>query len=248
MSRKSFAPGALLAPTPPVLVTVGDKDTANIITIGWTGILATHPPRTYVSVRPSRHSYEILKKTREFVINLPTEKYAREVDFCGIYTGAKVDKFEKCGFTKAKSEVVSAPTIAECPVAIECRVAEIIPMGTHDVFVADIVSVSCDDGLLDKDGRICFERAGLLAYVHGEYFSLGKSLGKFGFSTAKKSAPQRTAAKKSVPSRTEKKADEKAKTQGEKVAQGRPFYENLPKKFIKKPHPVSKKRQGGSKK
>ena len=259
MSRKSFAPGALLAPTPPVLVTVGEGSRANIITIGWTGILATHPPRTYVSVRPSRHSYEILKKTREFVINLPIEKYAREVDFCGIYTGAKVDKFEKCGFTKAKSEVVSAPTIKECPVAIECRVCEIIPMGTHDVFIADIVSVSCDEGLLDTDGRICFERAGLLAYVHGEYFSLGKSLGKFGFSTAKKAPttkptakstpnPTEKSAKKAAPDRVDKKTGEKAKSADEKGAKKRPFYENLPKKFIKKSHPVSKKRQGGSKK
>jgi flavin reductase (DIM6/NTAB) family NADH-FMN oxidoreductase RutF len=183
--RRSFAPGALEAPLPPALVTVGDFDNANVLTVAWTGILATHPPRTYVSVRPSRHSYGILKEKGEFVINLPSVKLARVVDFVGIYTGAKVDKFKKCALTKKQSEKVAPPTIAECPVALECRVADVIPMGTHDVFIADIVSVSCDESIIDEAGKMHFELADLLAYSHGEYYALGERVGRFGFSTDK---------------------------------------------------------------
>jgi flavin reductase (DIM6/NTAB) family NADH-FMN oxidoreductase RutF len=186
MKRKQLEPGALTAPLPPVMVTVGDENISNIITIGWTGILATVPPKTYISVRPSRHSFAMLKENGEFVINLPTVALAKQVDYAGIYTGAKVDKFEKCGFTKIKSAKVSPPTIGECPIALECKVFDCIHSGTHDIFMADIVNVSCDESLLDEKGRICFERAKLLAYSHGEYFALGRKLGKFGFSTDKK--------------------------------------------------------------
>lgn len=191
MSRKTLKPGALTAPLPPVLATVGVGDEANIITIGWTGILSTHPPRTYISVRPERHSHALLRRHGEFVINLTTVKMAREVDYCGIYTGAKVDKFKECRFTKAESTAVAVPSIAESPLSIECRVVEVIPMGTHDVFIADIVGVTCDDSILDPDGKMCFDRAGLLAYAHGEYFALGDKVGKFGFSTKKETKKQK---------------------------------------------------------
>lgn len=189
MARKSFKAGALTAPLPPVMVSVGDMENANIITIGWTGILSTIPPRTYISVRPQRHSYGILKEKKEFVINLTTSKQARVVDYVGIYTGAKVDKFKECSLTKVESKEVSAPTIGECPISLECRVIEIIPMGTHDVFIADIVSVSCDDSVIDEKGKIRFDKADLMAYAHGEYFALGEKLGSFGFSTKKESKP-----------------------------------------------------------
>ena len=209
-NRQSFAPGALTAPLPPVLVTVGDMDEANIITIAWTGILATIPPKTYISVRPSRHSYGMLKEKGEFVINLPSASLARKVDYAGIYTGAKVDKFAKCGFTKVESREVSAPTIGECPIALECKITEILPMGSHDVFMADIVSVSCREDVMEE-GRICYDKADLLAYAHGEYFALGEKLGKFGFSTdkkadAKKAKPE---AKKTGDSAAKVKATEK---------------------------------------
>lgn len=193
--REYFSPGALTAPLPAVLVTVGEGDGANVLTIAWTGIISTIPPRTYVSVRPSRHSYKMLSERGEFVINLPSADMVRKVDFAGIYTGAKMDKFERCGFTKIESREVSAPTIAECPIALECRVVEVLPMGSHDCFIADIVSVSCRDDIL-LDGRICYDRANLLAYAHGEYFALGEKLGRFGFSAdkgKKKSAAQRNA-------------------------------------------------------
>lgn len=185
MSRQSFKEGALLGPLPAVLVTTGDMEKNNILTVAWCGILSTHPARAYISVRPTRHSYGMLKKTGEFVINLTTEKLARATDYAGIFTGAKVDKFEKCGLTRVNSEVVAPPTIAESPLALECRVFNVMESGTHHIFMADIVSVSCDEEILDN-GRICLDRAGLISYSHGEYFAQGKKLGKFGFSAAKK--------------------------------------------------------------
>ena len=226
--RKSFKAGALTAPLPPVLVTVGDFDCANIITIGWTGILSTVPPRTYISVRPERYSYKLLRERREFVINLASVPLAWAVDYAGIYTGAKVDKFKECGFTKTPSREVSAPTIAECPVALECRVVEIIPMGTHDVFVADIVSVSCDESIIDAEGRMCFDRADLLAYAHGEYFSLGEKVGVFGFSTktpkGKRYTPKSTEPKRkgSVPTAKKSSANPPERTKGSKRVSSTP--------------------------
>ena len=186
MKRKNLSPGALTAPLPPVLVTVGEGDDANILTIAWTGILSTIPPKTYISVRPRRYSYKILEECLEFVINLPTAEMAKKVDYCGIYTGAKVDKFKECGFTKAQSKEVKAPTLAECPIALECRVCDTVLMGTHRVFIADIVSVSCREDIIDEAGKLRFDKADLLAYAHGEYYRLGEKLGAFGFSTDKK--------------------------------------------------------------
>lgn len=183
--RINLAPGALTAPLPPALVTVGDEEHANILTVAWTGILSTVPPRTYISVRPSRHSYAILKEKGEFVINLASADMARSVDFAGIYTGKKMNKFDACGFTPIPSEKVSAPTVAQCPLALECKVFDVIPMGSHDVFMADIVSVSCREDIMGEDGRLMLDMADLLAYAHGEYFALGEKLGRFGFSTDK---------------------------------------------------------------
>lgn len=198
-NRKHLSPGTLVAPVPPAMVTVGDYENSNILTIAWTGILASQPPKTYISVRPSRHSYGILKEHREFVINLPSVSLAKETDYVGIYTGAKVDKWQKCGLTKQRSEKVDTPTIAECPIAIECRVTEVIPMGSHDVFMADIVGVSCHESILDDQGKMHFERADLLAYAHGEYYSLGEIVGRFGFSTDKPKKEEKKPFYKSAP-------------------------------------------------
>ncbi len=186
MGRIELKGGALTAPVPPALVTVGEGESANVLTVAWTGILATVPARTYISVRPRRHSYGILKESGEFVINLAPTALTRAVDFCGMYTGAKVNKFEKCRLTPIPSVAVKPPSIAECPISIECRVAEILPMGSHDVFVADILRVTADESLFDAAGKIHVERADLIAYAHGEYYALGKRLGAFGFAAAKK--------------------------------------------------------------
>ena len=186
MGRIHLKSGTLLSPLPAVMVTVGDMENSNIITVAWTGILSSDPPRAYISVRPSRHSHKILKEKGEFVINLTTESLAKATDYSGIFTGAKVDKFERTGLTKEKSKVVSCPTIAESPLSLECKVFEVMESGTHDIFLADIVNVSCREDIMDEGGRICLERAGLMAYSHGEYYALGKRLGKFGFSAVKK--------------------------------------------------------------
>lgn len=193
MARQNFKAGTLEAPLPAVMVSVGDMEESNILTVAWTGILSSDPPRTYISVRPSRHSHKILSERGEFVINLTTESLAWATDYVGIYTGAKVDKFQKCGLTKAKSAVVAAPTIAEAPVALECRVFDVVHSGTHDIFMADIVNISCDDKLLDEKGKICFDKAKLIAYSHGEYYALGRKVGRFGFSTDKKKRPSANA-------------------------------------------------------
>lgn len=186
MPKKVLKGGAMLAPVPAVMVSVGDDKVKNILTVAWCGTVATSPPKTYISVRPSRHSYDIIKRTGEFVINLVPASLAKVADYCGIYTGAKVDKFEKCRLTAAPIEGISAPAIAECPLSIACRVTDIIPMGTHDMFLADVVSVEADEALFDEKGALHLEKASLCAYVHGAYFKLGAKIGTFGFSAAKK--------------------------------------------------------------
>ncbi len=226
MKRINLKAGALTAPIPPAVVTVGEGERANALTVAWTGILATVPPKTYISVRPSRHSHAILKETGEFVINLPSADMARKVDYIGIYTGGKVNKFEKCGLTKVESCKVSAPTVAECPIAIECRVTEVLPMGSHDVFVADIVSVSAREDLIDNEGKIHFEKADLLAYAHGEYYSLGRIVGKFGFSTDReKSASLRTKSAR----KSEKSCDKSEPSEQNSAEEKKPFYMSLPR-------------------
>ena len=186
MPKRALKGGALLAPVPAVMVSVGDENEKNILTVAWCGTVATQPPKTYISVRPSRHSYNILRRTGEFVINLVPSEMAKTADYCGIYTGAKVDKFAKCGLTAAPIEGISAPAIAECPVSIACRVSDVVPMGTHDMFLADVLSVEADEALFDEKGALHLEKAHLCAYVHGAYFKLGAKIGTFGFSAAKK--------------------------------------------------------------
>lgn len=194
MPKVTWKGSTLLAPVPPVMVSCGDGEIYNILTIAWTGIINTLPPKTYISVRQSRYSYEIIKRSGEFVINLTTAPLIKTADFCGIYTGKKVDKFEKCGLHREKSSVVSCPSIAESPLSLECKVTDIIPLGTHDMFLADIVAVNADESLIDKNGKLCLANAHLAAFAHGEYFELGRKIGDFGFSVKKKKKkyPQKT--------------------------------------------------------
>ena len=185
MAKITWKGSALLAPVPPVMVTCGDMENSNIITVAWTGIINTHPPRVSIAVRPTRHSYNLIKESGEFVINLTPASLIRECDYCGIFTGAKVDKFEKTGLHKAPASAVACPLIEECPLALECKVIDVLPQGTHDLFLAEVVAVDVDDSILDENGKLCMDRAGLAAYAHGEYFALGEKLGTFGFSAAK---------------------------------------------------------------
>lgn len=186
MSKITWKPSTLSAPLPPVMVTLGDMEHSNIITIAWTGIINTIPPMTYISVRPERYSYPILKETGEFVINLTTRELVRAADFCGARTGAKWDKFQEMGLTKEPVSKLACPAIAESPLNLECRVTQVIPLGSHDMFLAEILAVNVEETLLDSEGRLRLDRAGLAAFAHGEYFELGKKLGSFGFAVRKK--------------------------------------------------------------
>ena len=186
MAKIKWKGGALLAPVPPVMVTCGDMDESNIITVAWTGLINTQPPKTYISVRPTRHSYGIIKETGEFAINLTTAALVKKADWCGVYTGRKVDKFAKCALTKEEASEISCPLIAESPLSLECRVTDVIPLGTHDMFIADIIACDIDEKLIDENGKLRIEKAGLAAFAHGAYFELGRKIGDFGFSVKKK--------------------------------------------------------------
>lgn len=192
MAKIAWRGGALIAPVPPAMITCGTMEESNIITVAWTGILGTVPPKTYISVRPRRHSYPIIKEHGEFVINLATEDLIHAADYCGMYTGAKIDKFTACKLTKEEVPDFSCPMIAESPLSLACRVTDIVPMGSHDMFIADVVSVHVDESLIDENGKLHLDRAHLAAYAHGEYFGLGKKLGFFGFSAVKKKKKKAT--------------------------------------------------------
>ena len=186
MAKIKWRGGALTAPAPPVMVSCGTMEKSNIITVAWTGIINTVPPKTYISVRPSRYSYDLIKESGEFVVNLTTADLIKKADFCGIYTGAKVDKFAKCGFDKEEASEVSCPVIAQSPLSLECKVTDIIELGSHHMFLADIVAVDVDEDLVDAKGKLHLDRAHLAAFAHGEYFELGRKIGYFGFSADKK--------------------------------------------------------------
>ena len=190
MAKIKWKGGALIAPVPPAMIScMGSDGKPNIITVAWTGILSTHPPKTYISVRPSRHSYELIKESGEFVINLTSKELTRAADLCGMKTGKKIDKFKECHLTAEFDEnftEFSCPSIAESPMSIYCKVDQIIPLGSHDMFIADIVGIGVDERLIDEKGKLCLDKAGLTAFAHGEYFELGKKIGAFGFSVAKK--------------------------------------------------------------
>lgn len=186
MSRVVFSPGTLLAPLPAVMISCGTVQKPNVMTAAWTGIINTKPPMTYVSIRPSRFSYGIIKESREFAINLTTSALVREADYCGVKSGADMDKLSECCLHAEAASKISAPVISESPLSLECKVVEIKPLGSHDMFIAEIVAVSADERLIDSKGKLNLQQAGLMAYSHGEYFSLGRKLGSFGYSVARK--------------------------------------------------------------
>lgn len=191
MAKQTWKGSTLLNPEPPVLVSCGSMEAANLITIGWTGTICTQPSMVSISVRPERYSYQLIKDSGEFVINLPTRKLVRAVDWCGVKSGRDYDKFAEMKLTPLPASTVSCPILAESPVNLECQVTQVIPLGSHDLFLAKVTAVDVDEALLDEKGKLCLERADLIVYSHGEYFSLGKQLGTFGYSVRKKAAPQR---------------------------------------------------------
>lgn len=186
MGKLIWKSGTMLYPVPAVLVTSGDMQNHNVCTIAWTGILNTEPAMTYISIRKERHSYDIIKNTGEFVINLVTKDLVRALDYCGVRSGKNEDKFQKMNIEIEKAHNVSVPIIKQSPVNIECRVKQIIELGSHDMFMAEILSVDVEEKYLDKNGKLDLEKCNLVAYSHGQYYALGENLGKFGFSVEKK--------------------------------------------------------------
>ena len=174
--------GTLLGPVPAVLVTCADGETKNVFTVAWTGTLNTKPPKTYISVRPERYSHGILCKTREFVINMPTSRMVRSVDFCGVRSGKDTDKFAVCRLETDAANTVQCPVLRDAPISLECHVTDIVHLGSHDMFIADITAVDVDASLVDEKGKLHPERASLMAYLHGSYYTLGKKIGSFGYS------------------------------------------------------------------
>lgn len=203
MAKREMKPGTMLNPVPAVMVTCGSGEEANIITIAWTGIINSNPPITYVSVRKSRHSHKLISESGEFVINLTTEELAKATDYCGVKSGRDVNKIKDTGLTFEPAKEVSCPMITESPVNLECKVIEVKEYPTHDMFIAEIVRVHADEALYDKTDRIRLDRAGLLAYSHGEYFGLKKQpIGKFGYSIMKAKTKKRINREKARHSRS----------------------------------------------
>ena len=186
MAKQTWKAGNMLYPIPAVMVSVTDgAGQDDIITVAWTGTICTNPPMVYISVRPSRFSHHMLMETGEFVINLTTEKLTRATDYCGVRSGRDVDKFKETGLTREKAEFVKAPMIRESPVSIECRVTEVKKLGSHDMFLAEVLAVHADEEYMDENNRFDLNRARPLVYSHGEYLGTGKKLGTFGYSVKK---------------------------------------------------------------
>ena len=187
MSKQNWKPGNMLNPVPAVMVSVADRDgNANIITVAWAGTVCTNPPMVSISVRPERFSYHMLEETGEFVINLTTEQLVEACDYCGVKSGRDVDKFQEMQLSKLPMPHVKAPAIAQSPVNIECRVVEQKELGSHTMFLAEVVGVTVDEAYMNETGKFCLNEIGLVMYSHGEYFKMGDRLGKFGYSIAKK--------------------------------------------------------------
>lgn len=187
MKKIFLKAGTLLSPVPPVMVTCGTAESPNIITVAWTGIIDTIPPMTYISLRPERYSYNIIKNSGEFVINLTTSELVKSADFCGVKSGEKINKLKETGLNLEEASTVKAPILSESPLSLECKVKEIKHFGSHDMFIAEITAIAVNENIMDRNGKIDLKKANLAAYMHGEYFELGKSLGTFGFSVRKKS-------------------------------------------------------------
>ena len=186
MAKQSWKPGNMLYPLPAVLVSTADKKGGtNLFTVAWTGTICSDPPMVSISVRPERYSYSMIVETGEFVINLTTEELTYATDYCGVRSGRDVDKWKEVKLTPVKADKVQAPLVAESPVNLECRVTRRIPLGTHDMFLAEVVAVHADEAYMDKNNKFQLNQSKLMVYSHGEYLGLGKKLGTFGYSVKK---------------------------------------------------------------
>ncbi|MEI3395364.1 MAG: flavin reductase family protein [Clostridia bacterium] len=186
MGKIVWKPGTFLYPIPAVMVSCGTMEKSNIITVAWTGIINTNPAMVYISVRPTRYSYNLIKNQKEFVINLTTKNLVKATDWCGVKTGAKVDKFKEMKLHKEKASIVKCPMIQESPVSVECKVKQIKNLGSHTMFIAEVVAINADEKYIDDKGAFDITKCDLIAYANGNYMALGKKVGKFGFSVRKK--------------------------------------------------------------
>ena len=218
MSKNTFKGSVVLNPVPVVLITSKNKEGKdNVFTVAWTGTICTKPPMLSISIRPERLSYEYIKETMEFTVNLPTRRLTRETDFCGVRSGRNVDKIKEMNFTLKPGKEVVSSYIEECPVNIECKVKNIIPLGTHDLFLAEVLTSHIDEKLIDENGKIHFEWANLIAYSHGEYFPIPKTpIGSFGYSVAKNPEIIEKKAKNKQPQNKTQNKKSKAKKKGKK--------------------------------
>lgn len=192
MSKVMWKPGTFLYPIPAIMVSCGNMKKSNIITIAWTGIINTNPAMVSISVRKERYSYAMIKESGEFVINLTNKELVRQTDWCGVKTGAKVDKFKEAKLTKEKAEFVKCPMIAESPVSVECKVVEEKDLGSHTMFVAEVLAIHAGEEYIDEKGAFDIQKCKLIAYANGGYYELGKKIGKFGFSVQKKKSEVRS--------------------------------------------------------
>lgn len=193
MSKVSWKPGTMLWPLPAVMISCkgkGPEGKDNILTVSWVGTVNSDPPMISVSIRPERHSFELIESSGEFVVNIPTIEQAKATDYCGCTSGRNIDKWAATGLKRGKAEKLACPTIEECPVSIECKVRSKTRLGSHVMFVAEVVSVQVDESLMNEKDRFALEKAGLFSYVHGHYYAVGKKLGRFGFSVRKKPVRQ----------------------------------------------------------
>ena len=186
MAKVKWKPGTFIYPIPVVMVSCGTMEKSNIITVAWTGILNTNPPTVYISVRPTRYSYKLIKESKEFVINLTTKDLVKQTDWCGVKTGEKVDKFKEMNLHKEKANFVKCPMIKESPVSIECKVKEEKKLGSHSVFISEVMAINADEKYIDQNGAFDISKCDLIAYANGGYYLLGKKLGTFGYSVRKK--------------------------------------------------------------
>jgi len=198
MSKVEWKPGTLVYPVPAALISCGSKEnTQNLITISWTGTVNTNPPMLYISIRPERHSYDIIKSEMEFVLNLTTKNMAFATDWCGVKSGMNLNKFKEMNLHAIPASIVKCPIVKEAPINIECKVKQIVPLGSHDMFIAEVVKIHADEEFIDEEtGTFDMQKAKLIAYSHGFYYELGDKIGKFGFSVKKKKRNERVRKKK----------------------------------------------------
>lgn len=223
IQKQRWKAGNMVYPLPATMISCGNEEVANIVTVAWTGTICTNPAMTYISLRPSRYSYDLIKDSGYFTINLTTKKLLKATDYCGVKSGREIDKFKEMGLTCQRDEETQCPMILESPVSIVCETTEIKHLGSHDMFIALVKSVYVDESYLDAQGKFHLEQTGLIAYVHGSYLDLGKELGTFGYSIRKKPLPAQS---RDVSKKKTKKIGPNTNTKHKKKANQKPIKSN----------------------